>query len=73
MGTHKLVNRRARYVVGDSFFSGAVTQSNSDLLNFGCSGFALLLFCMCALSLSPFQREPFLRSASLGQGAILDH
>jgi hypothetical protein len=24
-------------------------------------------------SLSPFQRDPFFRSASLGQGAILDH
>jgi hypothetical protein len=25
------------------------------------------------MSLSPYRREPFLRSASLGQGVVLDH
>jgi hypothetical protein len=30
----------------------------------------LMLFCRCALS--PYQREPFLRLAFLGQGAVLD-
>jgi hypothetical protein len=29
-----------------------------------------MLFCRCALS--PFRRELFLRSASLGQGVVLD-
>jgi hypothetical protein len=29
-----------------------------------------MLFCRC--SLSPYRCEPFLRSASLGQGAVLD-
>jgi hypothetical protein len=43
----------------------------SVLLSFSCSGFALLLFCR-SLSLSPYRREPFLRSTSLGQGAVLD-
>jgi hypothetical protein len=42
------------------------------LLSFNCSGFALILFCRCALSLSPFRRKPFLRLASLRQGAVLD-
>jgi hypothetical protein len=32
-----------------------------------------MLFYMCVLSLSPCRHEPFLKSASLGQGAILDH
>jgi hypothetical protein len=31
-----------------------------------------MLFCRCVLSLSPFRHEPFLRSASQGQGAVLD-
>jgi hypothetical protein len=31
-----------------------------------------MLFYRCALSLSPFRREPFLRSASLGQGVVTD-
>jgi hypothetical protein len=43
----------------------------SVLLNFSCTGFALMLFCRC-VSLSPYRRETFLRSASLGQGSILD-
>jgi hypothetical protein len=42
----------------------------SVLLSFSCSGFALKLFYRCALS--PFWCEPFLRSASLGQGVILN-
>jgi hypothetical protein len=44
----------------------------SALQSFSCSIFVLMLFCRCA-SLSPSRCEPFLRSASLGQGAILDH
>jgi hypothetical protein len=64
------------------------------LISFSCSGFVLMLLCMCVLSLSlpltqcelcidvvlhvcslslpPSWCEPFLRSASLVQGAILD-
>jgi hypothetical protein len=35
---------------------------------------ALVLSCyyFAGVSLSPYRREPFLRSASLGQGVILD-
>jgi hypothetical protein len=33
---------------------------------------ALPCCCFVGVSLSPYRREPFLRSASLGQGAILD-
>jgi hypothetical protein len=42
------------------------------LLSFSYSGFALMLFCWC-VSFSPSRHEPFLRSAFLGQGDILDH
>jgi hypothetical protein len=42
----------------------------SVLLSFSCSGFVLLLFCLCIHSLS--RRGPFVRSSSLGQGAVLN-
>jgi hypothetical protein len=38
-------------------------------LSFSYSGFALMLFCRYILS--PSQREPFLRSASVGQDILL--
>jgi hypothetical protein len=38
------------------------------LLSFSCTGFALIFF--IGVSFSLFQREPFLRSASLGQGVV---
>jgi hypothetical protein len=43
----------------------------SVLLSFSYSDFALMLFCSC-VSLSPSLCKRFLRSASLGQGTILD-
>jgi hypothetical protein len=39
-------------------------------MSFSCLGFALMLFYRCSLCL--YRREPFLRSAFLEQGAVLD-
>jgi hypothetical protein len=33
---------------------------------------ALPYYCFAGVCLSPYRREPFLMSASLGQGAVLD-
>jgi hypothetical protein len=51
--------------------SKAKASPSAVLLRFSCPGFALLLF-LQVCSLSPYRREPFLWSASLGQGAVLD-
>jgi hypothetical protein len=48
-----------------------ITLMGSVLLSFSYSGFTLMLFCRCVLSL-PLGVSHFLRLVSLGQGAVLD-